>query len=158
MRRKLLMIAIPAAGAAAAIGMATAALAASSPAGAPAAAAALTSPASAVSQAQAEQAALGYLTAHYPGTGTATLLAAHAGSEHGQAVYEVRATAPDGKTYEVYVSQASGAVLSSGREDSGDGDQSGGDDSSGTSIGTGHHDDGAEHPDGSAGHGDQLDR
>lgn len=151
MRRKLLLIVAPAAGAAAVIAIATAALASSSPGANPTQTPAVSGTAPATSQSRAEQAALTYLTAKYPGTGTALVLSTHLSEEHGQAAYEVKAIAPDGKTYEVYVSKASGTVLKASRDDSGeeDGSSSHRDDSpDGYRAG---HDDSPDHGGGSTG-------
>lgn len=118
MRRKLLLIVIPAAGAIGSIALATAASGASSAPSSPVAVTAISAATPATGQPRAEQAALAYLSAHYPGSGTARVLSTQADREHGQAVYEITAVAPDGGIYEVYVSQATDTVLSAGREDS----------------------------------------
>ncbi len=59
----------------------------------------------------AAQAALGYVTAHYPGSGTAQVLKNEPDVEKGNAVFDVRTMAPNGTIYVVHVSQASDAVL-----------------------------------------------
>jgi hypothetical protein len=70
------------------------------------------------SPAAADQATVSYLTSHYPGSGTARVLATERDHDRGQAVYDVRALAPDGTVYVVHVSQASGAVLWTSRAES----------------------------------------
>lgn len=62
--------------------------------------------------AAADQTAVSYVTAHYPGAGKANVLATSPDVEHGVAVYDIRIQAPSGTTYVVHVQQSNDGVLS----------------------------------------------
>lgn len=69
-----------------------------------------------VGRTAADRAAAAYVTAHYPGSGRAQVLATEPDdTDRGQAVWDVQVLAPNGTRYEVHVSMASGTVLSAGR-------------------------------------------
>ena len=61
--------------------------------------------------AAADQAALTYVSQHYPGAGTAKVLRTEADTEHGVAVYDVVVQAPNGATYSLSVRASNDSVL-----------------------------------------------
>lgn len=65
----------------------------------------------------ADQAAVVYVNANYPGTGAANVLSTAADTEAGVAVYDVSIVAPDGSTYTVVVQQSTDVVLSASLAD-----------------------------------------
>ncbi|MHB1712886.1 MAG: hypothetical protein ACYCV7_16070 [Acidimicrobiales bacterium] len=60
----------------------------------------------------ADQAAVSYVNANYPGSGTANVLVTSPDVEHGVPVYDIRIVAPSGTTYVVHVQRSNDAVLS----------------------------------------------
>ncbi|HQT99093.1 MAG TPA: hypothetical protein PLG60_01160 [Acidimicrobiales bacterium] len=61
--------------------------------------------------ASADQAAVSFVDATYPGAGVASVLSTTASTSGGLATYDVTITAPNGTTYDVQVQQSSDAVL-----------------------------------------------
>lgn len=59
----------------------------------------------------ADQAAIHYVDAHYPGRGQARVLVTEPDVDRGVAVYDVRILAPNGTIYVVHVQQSNNAVL-----------------------------------------------
>jgi uncharacterized membrane protein YkoI len=65
-----------------------------------------------LSPAGADQAALAYVDARFPGSRPAQVLRTEADVEHGVPVYDVRVLAPDGTVIVVHVDRSSGTVIS----------------------------------------------
>lgn len=61
--------------------------------------------------ASADQVAISYVEAHYPGSGTARVLTSEADVDRGIAVYDVRTLAPSGVIYVVQVARSNNSVL-----------------------------------------------
>lgn len=59
----------------------------------------------------ANQAAIRYVDAHYPGKSTSRVLKTERDTERGHRVYDVRTLAPNGTIYVVHVSQSTNQVL-----------------------------------------------
>ncbi len=62
--------------------------------------------------AAADQAALTYVSAHYAGSGTASVLKTEADTEKGVPVFDVRVLAPNGTVYVAHVNRSTDVVIS----------------------------------------------